>query len=169
MKSNISITRALAIATAIIVPVGSILTRSIVEMPAWQHLGPVAWAAFSRQADLGNGEIFYPFFGIGSFVLAVGTAFSYRFDRAASRSAAIPIYLTAVFAIGVILATTQAAPQMLSLKHAGTDAGSVQQVFSIFARWQAIRTACIALGFLCSFWAVLATSQPGVEQRTGLK
>jgi hypothetical protein len=41
------------------------LARTLVEMPAWRHLGPEAWAAFSRSADLGNGEIMYPLAGIG--------------------------------------------------------------------------------------------------------
>jgi hypothetical protein len=32
------------------------LNRTLVEMPAWHHLGAGAWATFSRMADLGNGE-----------------------------------------------------------------------------------------------------------------
>lgn len=93
--------------------VGSFVTRSVVDMPAWQRVGPVAWATFSRQADLRNGEVLYPILGIGSTVLAVALAAVYRLNRAVPKSAAVPLYSSALFAIGVILATMQAAPQML--------------------------------------------------------
>jgi hypothetical protein len=118
MKACDSLTRRLAITTALVVPIGSFLTRSIVDLPAWQHVGPIAWAAFSRHADIGNGVIYYSLFGIGSTLLAVATAISFRLTRASSGlRCAIPVYLTAAFAAGVILATTQAAPQMLSIRH----------------------------------------------------
>src|SRR5450432_4103110 len=118
MKACDSLTRRLAITTALVVPIGSFLTRSIVDLPAWQHVGPIAWAAFSRHADIGNGVIYYSLFGIGSTLLAVATAISFRLTRASSGlRCAIPVYRIAAFAAGVILATTQAAPQMLSIRH----------------------------------------------------
>jgi hypothetical protein len=81
--------RALAISLALVVPIGSFVSRSVVEMPAWQRVGPFAWATFSRQADLGNGEVLYPVFGIGSTVLAVALAIAFRLNRNAPRSAAL--------------------------------------------------------------------------------
>ena len=124
-------------------------------MPAWQRVGPIAWANFSRQADLGNGEVLYPLFGIGSTVLAVGLAVAYGLNRNAPRSAAVPVYLGAAFAIGVMVATTQAAPQMLSLRHGGNDAAVLQGALDVFQRWQAVRTGCIALGYVSNLWALL--------------
>jgi len=32
---------------------GASAVRALVHMPAWRKLGPRAWAAFSRHADLG--------------------------------------------------------------------------------------------------------------------
>jgi len=66
--------RVLAISMALVVAIGSFVSRSVVEMPAWQRVGPISWATFSRQADLGNREVLYPVFGIGSTVLAVALA-----------------------------------------------------------------------------------------------
>jgi len=159
MKSQINALRVLAISVAIVVTIGSFITRSVVDMPAWQRVGPVAWATFSRQADLRNGEVLYPILGIGSTLLAVALAAVYRFNQAVSKSAAVPIYSSALFAIGVILATTQAAPQMLSLTHLGSDAVAIQHALDTFARWQAIRTACIILGYVSNLWALLSIMQ----------
>ena len=155
MRSDNFGLKLLAISVALVVPIGSFLGRSVVEMPAWQRVGPIAWAIFSRQADLGNGEVLYPLFGIGSTVLAVALAIAYRLNRNAPRSAAFPVYLGAAFAIGVILATTQAAPQMLSLSHVGNDPVVLQRALDTFERWQAIRTGCIVLGYVCNLWALL--------------
>ena len=155
MKTENSGLTLLAISVALIVPIGSFLSRSVVEMPAWQRVGPIAWATFSRQADLGNGEVLYPLFGIGSTVLAVALAVAYRLNRNSPQSAEVPVYLGAAFAIGVILATTQAAPQMLSLNHVGNDPVALQGALNIFQRWQAIRTGCIALGYVSNLWALL--------------
>lgn len=147
--------KALAISVALVVPIGSFVSRSVVEMPAWQRVGPIAWATFSRQADLRNGEVLYPLFGIGSTVLAVGLAVAYRLNKNAPRSAAIPVHLSATFAIGVMLATTQAAPQMLSLNHAENSTVVLQRALDTFERWQAIRTGCIASGYVSNLWALL--------------
>ena len=80
---------------------------------------------------------------------------AYRLNRNAPRSAALPVYLGATFAIGVILATTQAAPQMLSLSHVGNDPVVLQGALDTFEFWQAIRTGCIALGYVSNLWALL--------------
>lgn len=50
---------------------GSGMDRSLIEMPAWQHVGALAWAAFSRWADVGtNGLILYPIEKVGGPFLA---------------------------------------------------------------------------------------------------
>jgi len=33
---------------------------------AWRKVGPEAWAAFSREADLGTGLVVYPLLGVGA-------------------------------------------------------------------------------------------------------
>jgi hypothetical protein len=42
------------------------INRALVDMPAWRQTGVLAWAAFSRHADLGrNAMILYPLEAFG--------------------------------------------------------------------------------------------------------
>jgi hypothetical protein len=51
---------------------GGDVDRWLVGMPAWQSVGVLGWANYSRLADLGNGFVLYPILAIG------GTAFPCR-------------------------------------------------------------------------------------------
>src|SRR5687768_18517520 len=53
---------------------GMNLDKSIVQLPARHRMGVVAFAAFSRANDLGNGLIAYPILGIGSALLTIMSA-----------------------------------------------------------------------------------------------
>ena len=53
---------------------GGNVDRALVAMPAWRHVGPVAWADFSRYADLGNGQILYPLMAVGGTMTSVLSA-----------------------------------------------------------------------------------------------
>ena len=76
-------TRALIIGTVVVAAFGgALIDRAVVATPAWEQLGPAAWAAYSCHADLGNGLIAYPIYGIGLAVLAIAAAISYRLDVA---------------------------------------------------------------------------------------
>src|SRR6516165_10611199 len=54
--------------------------------PAWHALGALAWAQYSRLADLGSGLVAYPIEGIGSALLTTAAAASGHFDRAVTRA-----------------------------------------------------------------------------------
>jgi hypothetical protein len=98
--------------------------------------------------------IVYAIYGIGLVVLAVGAAISYRFDRAAPRSAGVPIYLAALGAVGVIATTMKAAPIMLGVPDLD-DAVALQTAFDQFTLWGLyIRGAFGALTLLASVWAL---------------
>jgi hypothetical protein len=43
---------------------GVAVDRLLVQLPAWQQTGPVAWAEFTRAADLGRGLLLYPAKGL---------------------------------------------------------------------------------------------------------
>ncbi len=144
------------VATLVIGAVGDNLNRTIVEMPAWRALGPNAWAAFSRLADLGNGRIIYPVAGIGSTVLVLAAAISFRTSRLRPWSVAVPVYGAALMHIGVILLTTQAAPIMLKVPRLGSDPVALRQAFEGFYQWDSIRAVFGALASCAQVWAVVA-------------
>jgi hypothetical protein len=154
------VTRALIIGSIVVGAFGGAITdRAVVATPAWEQLGPEAWADFSRYADLGNGRIVYSIYGIGLAVLAVAAAISHRFDRGAPRRAGLPIYLAALGALGVIATTIKAAPIMLGVPDQ-TDAVALQNAFDQFTLWGIyIRGALGALALLASVWALAVYSR----------
>jgi hypothetical protein len=151
-----TVTRALIIGSIVVGAFGgAIIDRAVVATPAWERLGPEAWADFSRYADLGNGRIVYSIYGIGLAVLAIAAAISYRFDRGARRLAGPPIYLAAGCAVGVIATTIKAAPIMLGVPDLDADAVALQNAFDQFTFWGLyIRGAFGALALFASTWAL---------------
>ena len=134
---------------------GAVADRAIVATPAWKHLGAGAWAAYSRRADLGNGLIVYPLYGVGLTALAIAAAVSHRSDRNAPRQAGPPIYLAAGCALGVMATTLKAAPIMLSVPGLGDDHAALREAFGQFTFWGVyLRGALGGLAFLSSLWAV---------------
>jgi hypothetical protein len=142
------------------------LNRTLVEMPAWRHLGVQAWAAFSRSADLGNGTILYPLAGIGGLALILAAAIVFRLNPRRPWSVAIPVYAAAALAICVMLTTTQAAPIMLSLHRIGDDPRALQQAFEGFYRWDSIRAVIGMLEGFAELWALVALSSLAFEKKT---
>ncbi len=139
---------------------GSLLDRALVATSAWRQLGVHAWADYSRRADLGPGDIFYPVGGILLWALIFAAAVSQRLDRSALRKAGLPIYLAALFSIGAIIATIVTAPVMQSVGSLGNDTVALQSVFGRFTLWGVyIRGVFFALSFLCTVWALTVTSR----------
>lgn len=155
----------LIVADMLLGGIAAALNRTLVEMPAWQHLGPEAWATFSRMADLGNGEILYPLVGIGGTLSVLAAAVVFRFTSRRPWSVALPLYGTALMAVCGLLITTQAAPIMLSLHRIGDDPIALRQAFEGFYRWDSIRAVFGALGSCFEIWALVALlSVPVGEQ-----
>jgi hypothetical protein len=158
MKSEklLRIVLVLIVAGQLLGTIADSLARTLVEMPAWRHLGPEAWAAFSRSADLGNGRIMYPLVGIGGTLLILAAAIAFRLSPRRPLSVAIPLYGAALMAICVMLTTTQAAPIMLSLHRIGNDPAALQQTFEGFYRWDSIRAVFGALEGCAEILALVA-------------
>jgi hypothetical protein len=138
---------------------GGSLDRSAVQLPAWRRVGPVPWAVFSREADLGNGLIWYPLPGLGAPLLSIAAALAVRSDRAAPRSGAAPAYAAAVLSVGHVLATTRAAPSMLGVRRLGDDADALRGALARFERRQAVRASLQALTFAANLWSLVAVSR----------
>lgn len=136
------------------------INRTLVDMPAWQRIGAPTWAEFSRWADMGtNGLILYPLEGIGGAVLSIVAAIVFYFNkRSMARSAAAPIYAAALLALGGMLATTQAAPTLLSTQHI-SDPTALQQALNGFEFWGGVRAVFQSLAFCANLWSLMAVSR----------
>lgn len=156
VSTSYRLTVSFILATLILGGLGASFGRTIVEMPAWRHVGVAAWAAFSRAADLGNGKIVYAVEGIGSALLTLAAAICFRLSRTRPRSIAIPVYGAVLMKIGVLLVTTQAAPIMLSVPGLGDDPVALQRAFDAFDRWGNLRAVFVALGYFATLWALVA-------------
>ncbi len=102
------------------------LDRVVVQRPAWTRLGPQAWAAFSRQADLGNGLILYPTLAIGGCALSIAAALSCGRDGRGTQGRPLPAYVAVVLTLCGLLLTIKAAPLMLSLRSLGSDSRAIR-------------------------------------------
>ena len=131
---------------------GGNIDRALVAMPAWQQTGAVAWADFSRHADLGNGLILYPLEAIGGGLLTLIAAIGFQLDKTAPRPVLVPAYLAVFLAACGLVLTLKAAPIMLGIRGV-SDPERLRQAFDAFWYWGNIRAACQISAFL----ALLAT------------
>lgn len=155
-----TLTRNIAVAASALggILAGANLDRSIVQMPAWQHVGAHAWAQYSRKADLGNGRLFYAPLAIGSTILTIAAAIASHTEKS-DLSARIPLNVAATLEVGGLLATIRAAPQMFSLRRIGDDPVALQQAHDKFLYWGSIRSALQVLAFVAQLWALLRMIQ----------
>jgi hypothetical protein len=89
-----SVTRGLVVAATALggIATGTSFDKSIVPLPAWNRVGVEPWAAYSREADLRNGLIFWhPRMGIGTLLANVAAAIAVHCDPAAPRSRGVEL------------------------------------------------------------------------------
>ncbi|HEY3038915.1 MAG TPA: hypothetical protein VGJ66_09275 [Pyrinomonadaceae bacterium] len=82
---------------------GGDVDRWVVGMPSWHTVGVVAWANYSRSADLGNGVFLYPILAIGGTLLSLASAVSFMRQPKQERVVAIAIYAAAILALAGLL------------------------------------------------------------------
>ena len=141
---------------------GGDIDRWLVGMPAWQSVGILAWANYSRSADLGNGFVLYPILAIGGTLLSLAVVVVFIREGKHKCVVAIPVYAAAELAVAGFLMTLKAAPFMLSVGHIGNeDLASLQHAFDGFKLWGGVRTVLQALAFGANLWslAVIAKHQ----------
>jgi hypothetical protein len=132
---------------------GGNVDRAFVAMPAWEHVGAIAWGQFSRHADLGNSLVLYPLEAFGSTLLTLAAASSFYFDRVTRRDAAAPLYIAALLCIAGLIFTIKAAPLMLGIREVN-EPGALQSAFEGFRLWGNVRGACQVLAFAAQLWGL---------------
>ncbi len=157
---KVSVTRSLVVAAAAlgVIATGTSFDKSVIQLSAWNRHGAEPWATYSRQADLRNGLIWYPAIGVGTLLVNLAAAVAVYRDPAAPRSAAVPTLGSALLAIGHMLATAGAAPNMLGVKRTD-DPDSLRGALRGFTRWQGVRTGLDALLFAANLWSLASVSK----------
>lgn len=151
-----ALTLALALAATALdgVLCGASLDQSIKQLPARHRIGVVAFSAYSRAADLGNGILWYATLGIGAALVTIATAAA-SVIAAAPFARSLPLLIAALLSILHSLVTTQAAPTSFRQRKVSNDEAALAEVFDRFARWQALRALLQALTFAAMLWALV--------------
>jgi hypothetical protein len=134
---------------------GASLDKAVVQLPARHRLGIAAFAAFSRANDLGRGLFFYPFMGISAALLTILAGLD-AILRATPLAQAWPLYVAVLLAILHSIATSRAAPNMLSLGKTSGDEKNLAATLDRFAFWHNVRAVLQVLDFFFLIWAMLA-------------
>ena len=155
-------TRSLVLGAAVLggLLAGADVDRALVANAAWRDLGPLAWADFSRHADLSiRGLALYPILGTGAALFALAASISLLRAGRRQRGALLPVCLAALLSIGGLLVTAQAAPIMLGVAHLGQDQASLARAMDGFEWWGNVRAVLQGLAFVASLWALSALGE----------
>jgi hypothetical protein len=133
---------------------GVSLEGSLVKLPARRRIGVVAYATFARGNDLGNGLVVYPIWAVSAALLTfIATIVAYVEQQ--PTTLLIPLTIASLTSIGHFLATSQAAPVMLSLSHTPDDETILTAKLDKFELWSAVRMTLQVLTFLVLIWALI--------------
>ena len=149
-------TRAFAVGAALFggLLAGVTANRALVELPAWQRIGVLEWANFTRAENHGVGTFFYIVVGFVALVLTVSTAIALRFDCSV-RVGRFPAYAAAVLAIAYAAITRGIlVPAMFHLRAAGNDSAALEKIFGVVLRWWAVNDVLHVLTFALTLWAL---------------
>lgn len=133
---------------------GASLEGSLVKLPARRRIGNSAYATFARGNDLGNGRVVYPVWAI-SATLLIFLATVVAWVTTQPLGLLLPLLLASGTSMCHFLATSQAAPTMLSLKTTTDDEATLGQKLDRFERWHAVRATFQVLTFFLMLWAVV--------------
>jgi len=144
---------------------GGNVDRLLVATPAWNRVGLNAWADFSRNADLGSGQIVYPFMAIGSTVLTILAAVMFILKGRSWRGVLLPIAFSAAFMVIALPFSLKAVPFMTSLGHIQDgDAVALGQAFAGAHYWGRFQGYFHVAAFCAQLWAIIALARCSVER-----
>ena len=133
---------------------GTSFDKALVQLPARKRMEISEFAAFSRANDLGNGLVVYPVTGIAAALLSLAAAAS-AILQGATLMQAWPLYIAALLAVLHSITTARAAPNMLSLRGAGSDETVLANTLDRFARWHNVRAVLQLLNFVMLVWGLV--------------
>jgi hypothetical protein len=153
---KLSLTKTLAFGAALFggLLAGVTANRALVELPAWERVGAIPWANFTRAENHGVGSFFYLVVGFLALLLTVAAAIAFRFDPAARSSRRFPAYAAALLAITYAVITRAIlVPAAFRLRAAGNDGAELQRIFVGVVRWSGVNDILHVVAFSLSLWA----------------
>lgn len=154
-----SVTKALVVGATLFggILAGVTANRSLVQIPAWNRIGLIPWASFTRAENAGVGAIFYPVLGLAAILFTFAAAAAFRFDRATSGRPRAAIYSAALLTVvWAVITRALLVPAMLSLRSAGDDVVHLHRLFLTVERWSAVNDSLHVITFSLSLWALTA-------------
>jgi len=133
---------------------GASLEGSLVKLPARRRIGNIAYATFARGNDLGNGRVVYPVWAI-SATLFIFMATVVALVTTQPLGSLLPLLLASGTSVCHFIATSQAAPTMLSLKNTSDNEALLGAKLDRFERWHAVRAVFQVLTFFLMLWALV--------------
>ena len=139
---------------------GSAVDRGIVSFPARRRVGTIAWARYSRAADLGNGLYLYPFLAIGG-ALAIIAALLVAVASHAPARLLVPLAGALVAGLANLAVTIAAAPKMLRIGKTDDREELLAPLVEGFVKLSYVRVVLISLAFAMALWALVVGSRLG--------
>jgi hypothetical protein len=127
---------------------------ALVKLPTRRRIGAVAYAAFARGSDLGNGIWVYPATAIGAALVTIAATIT-AYVMSASEALITLLSIATILSVGHFLATAPAAPIMMRVGKTPDDDALLSPLLARFARWHAVRATLQALTFFVMLWAVV--------------
>jgi hypothetical protein len=137
---------------------GSAVDRGIVSFPARRRVGTIAWARYSRAADLGNGIFLYPVLAIAG-ALAVSAALLVVVAGHGPRRLLVPLAGGLVAGLANLAVTIAAAPKMLRIGKTDDREDLLAPLVEGFVKLSYVRVVLISLAFAMTLWALVAGSR----------
>lgn len=136
---------------------GGNVDRAIVARPAWIHLGLVPWAEYSRKADLGNGQWFYPAMALGGTLLSVLAAVLFLSGGKGFKRSAWPVFLAAGLMVLCLPISFEATPFIQSLRDIeNQNLADLGRAFAGSFFWGRFQMLLHVAGFFANLWAVVS-------------
>jgi hypothetical protein len=132
---------------------GASLDQSIKQLPARHRMGAIAFSAYSRAADLGNGILWYSILGVGAALVTIAAAVTILVAGSPFMQA-LPFLIAAFLSVLHSLVTLQAAPTNFSQRKVVNDEAALSAVFDRFERWQTLRATLQVLTLVAMLWAL---------------
>jgi hypothetical protein len=161
MQVDAALGFAIAAAVANGLMVGATLDQSFKQLPARHRIGPVAYAAYARAADLAGGVKWYPVLA-AVVVLSTGAAVVAGLLDHPGGWRVAALAAAAMVTVAHMLVTARAAPTILALRRlSDDDPDQIAAVLDRFARLQTLRAGLQVAALAAAVWVLLATPTAG--------